>query len=218
MAQHAFSFITDSGLLEEIEKLGVYHTFQPGDIIIPPEKYIRCIPLIIKGTIRVSRVDSEGNELFLYYISTGQSCAVSFGACLTDKVSCIKAVAEEEIELISIPVKIAREWFRQFENWRTYVAMTLGDRFDELIKAIDSIAFKRTDERLINFLSARSKALNSNTIHITHREIAGELSTSREVVSRLLKRLEQEKEVRLSRNKIELVSGAMDLGDISHKK
>lgn len=203
-AMTAFSFVNDPRLLEEIDRTGTHHTFNPDHIIIQNEKYIRIIPLIIKGTVKVSRVDDSGNELFLYYILAGQSCAVSISAYLTDRLCGIKAVAEEETELIAIPATAACRLFKEFPSWRTFVAMTLGDRFNELITTIDSIAFSRTDERLITFLFARSKAINSNIIHITHQEIANELSTSREVVSRLLKRLEQGQELKLSRNKIEL--------------
>jgi len=200
----SFDFISEPELLDEIEKVGVYCTYKPDEVIIKNERYIREFPLIIKGTVKVSRVDENGNELFLYYITAGQTCAISMSDHLADRQSCIRAVAEEETELISIPVASASNWYAKFKSWRTFVLMTMCDRFGELMKTLDNIAFTKTDERLMTFLFTKSKALNTNIIHITHQEIANELSTSREVISRLLKRLELEQELKLFRNKIEL--------------
>lgn len=204
MTKHKFNFITEPELLDEINKTGRILTFQSGDIIIHPEKYIKVIPLLLKGTVKVLRVDANGNELFLYYISAGQSCAVSLSTCLTDKLSNIKAVAEDDTELIAVSATNVTKWFAEYPGWRTFVLTTMENRFEELIKTVDSIAFSKMDERLIIFLSAKSKALATNTIQITHQEIATELSTSREVISRLLKQLEQKGKLRLFRNKIEL--------------
>ncbi len=197
-------FINEPELLEEIKKAGVQLTFEPGAVIVQPGKYIKVIPLLLKGTVKVLRTDGEGNELFLYYITSGQSCAVSLSTCLTDKLSNIKAVAEDEVELIAIPSQSAINWFTKYPGWRTFVLLTMNNRFDELIKAIDLIAFSKMDERLENLLLEKSKALHSKLIPVTHQEIADELSTSREVISRLLKQLEKKGKLTLYRNKIEL--------------
>jgi CRP/FNR family transcriptional regulator len=204
MTEHKFNFITEVELLEEIESTGELLTFKEGDIIVQPEKYIKVIPLLIKGTLKVTRVDPNGNEIFLYYITTGQSCAVSLSTCLTNKLSNIKAVAEDKIELIAISAINATKWFNKYPGWRTFVLQTMDSRFEELISTIDTIAFSKTDKRIESYLIARSKALNTNNIQITHQEIANDLSTTREVISRLLKHLEQEGKLTLFRNRIKL--------------
>ena len=198
-----FNFSSDPEFIDEIEKTGVYYSFKPHDIIIQNEKYIRVIPLIIKGTVKVSRVNREGT-LFLYYLEGGETCAMSVSAHLMNKPCRINAVAEDETELIAIPVTCCGKWYTQYPGWRDFIVQTLSEKFDVLLSAIDQVAFTNTDERLMAFLSSKSKVLNTNVIYMTHQEIANELSTSREVVSRLLKRLEQSQELKLYRNKIEL--------------
>jgi CRP/FNR family transcriptional regulator len=204
MSLSTFSFSKEPAFLEELERTGVCYSFKPGDVIVQNEKYCRVIPLIISGTVKVMRVDPNGNELFLYYLSAGESCAVSFAAYLSNSLCSIKAVAEEDTDLIAVPTADSRRWFGQYPAWREFAMNTLSDRMNALLQAIDNVAFTSTDERLLTFLSVKSKALRSNIIHITHQEIANELSTSREVVSRLLKRMEQDRELKLFRNKIEL--------------
>jgi CRP/FNR family transcriptional regulator len=199
-----FSFNNDPEFLDEIEKTGVYYSYQPNDIIIKNEKYVRAIPLIIKGTVKVSRVNREGNEIFLYYLEEGQTCATAVSAHLMNKPCRINAVAEDETELIAIPVANCYKWLTQYPGWRDFIMKALSEKCDVLLNTVDQFAFTNTDERLMAFLSSKSKVLNTNIIHMTHQEIANELSTSREVVSRLLKRLEQARELKLYRNKIEL--------------
>jgi len=205
MEEYKFDFINELELLNEINEIGTYLSFNSRDIIVKPERYVRVIPLVITGTIKVLRVDENGNELFLYYISAGQSCAVSLSTCITEKISNIKAVAEENTELIAIPVANAIKWFNNYPSWRNFVLQTMDNRFDNLIEAIDTLAFSKTDDRLKSYLEAKSKALNNSTITSTHQEIANELSTTREMVSRLLKNLEKKGFLKLSRNKIELI-------------
>ena len=204
MTLSAFSFGNDPELLEEIERTGTAYSFHRDDIIVQNEKYVRLIPLIVKGSAKVLRVDPDGKELFLYHISAGETCAVGIASYLSHQQCCVKAVAEEETEVIALPAAACCRWFSQFPAWRAFAMNALSEKMNVLMNVIDTIAFTRTDQRLMTFLSIKSKALKSNIIHITHQEIANELSTSREVVSRLLKRLEQEQEVRLFRNKIEL--------------
>ena len=201
-----FNFITEPDLLEEIEKTGKRLTFVSGDVLVQPEKYIKVIPLLIRGTVKVMRFDSKGHELFLYYITSGQSCAVSLSTCLTDKLSNIKAIVEEETELIAIPALEAARWFEIYPGWRSFVLLTMNDRFDELIKTVDQIAFSKIDDRILQLLQTKSEKLGTKQLHITHQEIATELSTSREVVSRLLKHLEKNGRLSLFRNRIELIS------------
>ena len=194
--------ISDPLLLEEIEKHGKVQFFEPGQSIIEPGQYIKMVPIILEGSVKVMRTDEEGHDLFLYYIESGETCAVSLTCCSTSNPSDIKAVAEEKTNILGIPIRKHEEWTNEFRQWKDFVALTYQKRFQEMLKVIDDIAFKKMDERLLKYLVVKSKQLNTLELSMTHHEIASELGTSREVISRLLKQLEKRKLVELGRNKI----------------
>ena len=206
MSNRKFDFLLEKGIREEFEDVGSNLEFNAGDIIVEPNKYIKVIPLVLKGTIKVIRETNGGNELILYYIRSGESCAVSLSTSLMNKLSNIKAVAEENVELIAIPSSVSSKWYEIYSSWRMFVLKTMDNRYDEIINALDSVAFKKIDERLVDYLKSKSEALQSNVLNITHQEIANELSTSREVITRLLKQLEQKGVLKLFRNKVEILS------------
>jgi len=129
MINQVFKFLTEPGLVAEIENTCKLLSFRTGDIIVEPLQFIRVIPLIIKGTAKILRVDPSGNEIFLYCISSGQTCAVSLSLCLTNKQSTVKAVAEDETELIVVPADSARRWFDSYPGWRVFVFQTMESRF-----------------------------------------------------------------------------------------
>lgn len=194
--------IKDPLLLDEIRKHGKILAFEPGQCIIEPGQYIKFVPVILEGAVKVMRRSEEGHELFLYYIEEGDTCAVSLTCCSTSSPSDIKAVAEEKTKILAIPVGKHEEWMNEFQQWKQFVALTYQTRFQELLKVIDDIAFKNIDERLLKYLVVKAKQLNTLELNITHQEIAMELGTSREVISRLLKQLEKRKLVELGRNKL----------------
>ncbi|WP_099371889.1 Crp/Fnr family transcriptional regulator [Sphingobacterium sp. 1.A.5] len=206
MSNRKFDFLLEKGIREEFDEVGSSLEFNAGDIIVEPNKYIKVIPLVLKGTIKVIWETNGGNELILYYIRSGESCAVSLSTSLMNKLSNIKAVAEENVELIAIPSSVSSKWYEIYSSWRMFVLKTMDNRYDEIINALDSVAFKKIDERLVDYLKSKSEALQSNVLNITHQEIANELSTSREVISRLLKQLEQKGVLKLFRNKVEILS------------
>ena len=206
MSNKKFDFLLEQGLRAEFDQVGIKLDFNTGDIIIEPNKYIKVIPILLKGTIKVIRETNEGNELILYYIKAGQSCAVSLSTSLMNKLSNIKAIAEEKVELIAIPSSTSVKWYDSYASWRMFVLRTMDNRYDEIINALDSVAFKKIDERLMDYLKAKTEAVQSNILNITHQEIANELSTSREVISRSLKQLEQKGILKLFRNKVEILS------------
>lgn len=195
----------EPALLAKIEQVGKLMHYKVGDVIMEPGKYIKIVPLLLKGSVRILREDGNGNELFLYYLTEGQSCAASMSIFFSEKQSNIKAIAEEDSDILGIPNEHALSWFNEYVSWRSFVMQTMERRFDELIQTVDTIAFSKTDERLLQFLFAKSKTLQTKLITITHQEIANELSTSREVISRLLKQFEKEGKLKLGRNRIELV-------------
>ena len=194
------SNISDPQLLEEIEKHGKVQVFEPVESIIEPGQYLKMVPVVLEGTVKVMRTDEEGHDLFLYYIESGETCAVSLTCCSVMNTSEVKAVAEERTKILAIPVWKHEEWTNEFRQWKEFVAQTYQKRFQAMFQAIDDIAFKKMDERLIKYLVVKSKQAKSNELSITHQEIARELDTSREVISRLLKQLENRKLVELGRN------------------
>lgn len=191
-------------LINEIERNGVLMKIEAGQTIIDYGDLIRQIPLVYSGTIKVSRKNEQGHELLLYYVHSNESCAMSFTCCMMNRFSEIKAVAEEDVEIIMIPNKVMDEWMMKYASWKSFVMLTIQNRFNELLKTIDSIAFQKLDERLIHYLKEKSKTSNSAVLNLTHQQIADELATSRVVISRLLKQLENEQKLVLYRNQIKI--------------
>lgn len=189
-----------------VESVGTVRSMPAGEVILQVDSYIRSIPIVLQGSLKIFREDEEGNELFLYYVNEQESCALSFVCCLMQEKSKVKAVADEDTTLLLIPVEYMERWMNDFPKWKNFVLQTYRQRFEELLKTIDSIAFQKMDERLQQYLKEKAHALQSNEIIITHQQIANELHTSREVISRLLKQMEKQNLVSLSRNKITLLS------------
>lgn len=198
--------IFDSNIVEEIIRVGQYHEFIPGEEIMRPGQYIKAIPFIIKGSVKILREDNDGKELLLYYLGDNDSCAMSLTCCMSLRKSEVRAVAEEKTQMLMIPVEFVEEWMEKYPGWKSFVFSTYQKRFEEMLTTIDSIAFKKMDERLLEYLEKKSNMLSTKDFNITHEEIARDLGTSREVISRLLKQLERMGDVKLSRNKIELLS------------
>lgn len=194
--------IIDLKLIENIRKFGKLVSFQPNEVIIEPGNYIKSVPIVIEGTIKVLREDEEGKEVFLYYLEPGDTCAITLTCCSTYLPSEIKAIAEEPTMIISIPINKHEDWTHEFKQWKEFVAQTYQKRFNELLRTIDDIAFKKMDERLIKYLNRKARQSDSNILKITHQEIARDMGTSREVISRLLKQLENDGHITLSRNLI----------------
>lgn len=200
-------FITDPQLLGAIEKEAKVMEFEAGQTIIDKGQYIKMVPIILQGSVKVLRTDDAGHELFLYYIESGETCAVSLTCCSTSTPSDIKAVAEEKTVILGVPVRKHEQWTNEYRQWKDFVALTYQKRFQELLLTIDAIAFQKMDERLLGYLITKSKQLKSLELSITHQEIASELGSSREVISRLLKQLEKKKLVELGRNIIYVRDG-----------
>jgi CRP/FNR family transcriptional regulator len=197
--------IAERELQEEIVAVGKIMQFRAGETIMDYGAYIRMIPLIIKGSIKVQRENEDGQELFLYYLQPGETCTMTFTCCMMNKRSVIKTVAEEDTEFIGIPMRYMDPWMSKYQSWKNFVMLSYDNKMAELVETIDEIAFKKMDERLLNYLEKKVQATNSNLIQATHQEIAYDLNASREAISRLLKQLEKEGQVKLGRNKIEVL-------------
>ena len=165
----------------------------------------KTIPVIVEGTLKVVREDDEGNELFLYYLQAGQTCAMSLNCCLMSKPSEVRATVEEDSVLISIPGDVAGEWMGNLPEWRDFIFNTYQLRFKEMLSTIDGIAFHQLDDRVFSYLQEKSKVHGDVNIKLTHQEIADDLNSSREVISRVLKILEKNERIELHRNRIKLM-------------
>jgi CRP/FNR family transcriptional regulator, anaerobic regulatory protein len=168
-------------------------------------RYIRMMPLIIKGTIKVFRMDETGREILLYYLSSNESCSMAYSCCVEAKKSEVRAIAEDEVELIAIPHLKLDDWLCKYPGWKNYIMRSFNERFLELLKSIESIAFHKLDERLTAYLKEKQRMSGSSVIKASHYLIADELATSRVVISRLLKQLENDKKIILYRNEIKLL-------------
>ena len=191
---------------EELLSTSQQLNFPSATEIVKPGQYIKVVPYVLSGVIKVLRINENGDELFLYYIRKGESCAESIAKSILNTTTNIKAIVEEDVELLAIPTEKVNQWFVKFPSWQLFVVKMLNQRYEELSHTLDNIAFKKVESRLIDYLKVKSEVLNSRVIIITHQEISSELATSREVVSRLLKALEIEGKVKLYRNKIEIIS------------
>jgi CRP/FNR family transcriptional regulator len=190
---------------QKLYEFGFAKTFSEGDIILNDNSYIKAIPIVTNGSIRVMRTDEDGREILLYYIKAGESCIMSFLGGLHQDTSKIKAVAEEETEVLFIPIDKISFLIKEFPEWLDYIFRLYHKRFEELLEVVNAVAFKKMDERLINFIKKKCEMTQKQTLFITHEQIANELGTARVVVSRLLKQMEENGYVKLGRNKITLM-------------
>ncbi len=201
-----FKTIFEQELLDEIEGLAESASFVAGDIIMDYGQIIRQMPILLTGSVKISRKDEEGHELFLYYINQHETCAMTFTCCMMRNASEIKAVAEDDVEMLLLPIDVMDKWMMKYTTWKSFIMRTIMLRFNELLKTIDQIAFQKLDERLIHYLLEKSKINNSTVITLSHQIIADDLATSRVVISRLLKKLENDKKIILYRNQIKIMS------------
>tara|TARA_Y100001934_G_C12266975_1_gene732895 strand:+ start:659 stop:1321 length:663 start_codon:yes stop_codon:yes gene_type:complete len=200
-----FPVFHNDQLLDRIAKEArVFHN-EEESVVVELGDFAKWIPLVIKGAIKISRADTEGGEIFLYYLYPGQTCAMTLNCCMVDKPSEVRAIAEAGSEFIGLPRKALPQWMLEFEEWRQFTLESYNERYENLLATIDAIAFQKLDERLIGLLRDKSIALGSTSVEVTHKRLAEELHSSREVISRLLKQLEKIGKVRLMRNKVELL-------------
>lgn len=189
-------------LKEEIIKHGENKIFTTGDIIIDYGTLVKYFPLVLKGRVKVFKEDENNNELFLYYISAGEACAATF-ACF-NKMSSIEAIADTEVVITLIPIALMETWIEKYPSWTRFILQSYQQRFEDVLQVLNEVAFNKLDERLMDYLEKQSEVFDTKSLKITHAQIATELNTSREVISRLLKKMEQDKIVLLKRNEIVL--------------
>ena len=194
-----------STLVEDIENNAIEQSISAGTTIMRTGQYIKNTVLVLSGSIKIYREDEDGGEFFMYYLQPGQACAISMICAAKNEQSQIMAKVVEEAELVMIPLHLMDKWMMQHRSWYEFVIETYRSRFEEVLTVIDSIAFRAMDERLEFYLKRHKDACGCSDLKLSHQEIANELNTSREVISRLLKKLEQRGHLKLHRNHIELL-------------
>lgn len=197
-----FSYLFDEEIIDNIKKVAILKSFKKNDIIIDIGQELQYIPLLLNGNIKVLREDEDGKELLLYVLEAGDTCAMSLTCCMGKSASKIRAIADEDVDVIMIPINEMHEWFHSNDSWRNFILQSYQIRFDEMLETIDTLAFMKMDERLFKYLTDQVKLTSSTTLEMTHQDIAEDLNTSRVVISRLLKQLEKEEKIELGRNKI----------------
>jgi CRP/FNR family transcriptional regulator len=200
-----FNGYFEPALLAEIQAKSMVMNVKAGETMLNPGQTIRAVPLLLNGVFKVSRVNEEGQEILLYYVKERESCAMTFTCCMMANPSVVRGTAEEDSELICVPVELMDEWYVRYPSWKRFVMTTVLNRFMEIIKCMDDVAFNNTDTRLMNYLKQKAEVTGSSLINLTHQEIADDLGTNRVTVSRLLKKQELEKKLLLFRNQIRLL-------------
>lgn len=201
----AYSFVFEEELLEEISEVGILKVFKENEMIIEIGDSVSSMPLLLSGAIKILREDQDGDELLLYFLERGDTCAMTLSCCLGNTKSEIRAVAEMPTKLIMIPIEKMEEWISKYKSWRDFVFESYHSRLSEMLDTIDTIAFLNMDERLLKYLRDKAKINQNELVQITHQQIAYDLHTSRVVISRLLKKLELKGTIALNRNSIEVI-------------
>ncbi|QBO57021.1 Crp/Fnr family transcriptional regulator [Chryseobacterium salivictor] len=197
--------IFQSDLVREIEESGNLKHFKAGETIVNMDSYIKNIPVVLSGSIKVIRTEEDGREILLYYLTPGESCIVSILSGMKNETSKIKAVVEEDADIMLIPADKAKEWVKKYPDWTEFIFDLYQKRFEELLDVVNSVAFQKIDTRLLHLIKQKVLLYKSKEISVTHQQLADELGITREATSRVLKQMEKEHLLILSRNKIELL-------------
>ncbi|KRP12741.1 MAG: hypothetical protein ABR95_11635 [Sphingobacteriales bacterium BACL12 MAG-120813-bin55] len=204
LRENALKVLEDSKLIEDLKTFSPTNVFPSEHSILENRDYIRYLPFLLSGTVKVIGEDDNGNEILLYYIYPGETCIMSVLGALNDERSKVRAVVDETAEIMMIPVEKTQYLVTRYPSWSAFIFRLYHKRFEELLKMVNSIAFTKVDHRLEELLKSKSRHANSPELNVTHKQLADELGTAREVVSRLLKQMEKEGKLELGRNRIVL--------------
>lgn len=201
----SYGNLFEEDLITEIAQVGTYKEVPAGHKLMEIGEYIKGMPLLISGVIKVMREDPDGDELLLYYLEQGDTCSMTMSCCIGQAKSEIRAIAETDAKLIMVPVRKMEEWTAKYRSWRNFVFESYNNRLNEMLQTIDTIAFLKMDERLVNYLREKARVNQDSIIRNTHQEIAYDLHSSRVVISRLLKKLEQMGKLEIHRNYLKIL-------------
>ena len=192
-------------VINEICQSGNSRIFKADETLVDIGMLITQMPLVISGSIKILTEDDKGDELLLYYLELGETCAVTLNCCTRKTKSTIRAVTETEAEILFVPVEKMDEWMVKYKSWRVYVLDSFNERLSEMVSAIDTIVFNSLEERLRRYIKDKAWMAKSAILHISHQDIANDLYSSRVAVSRLMKKLENDNFIEQQRNKIIVV-------------
>jgi CRP/FNR family transcriptional regulator, anaerobic regulatory protein len=192
-------------LIDDINANSMRHSFATGEVLMKTGQYIKHTVLILSGKIKIYREGDDGGEFLMYYLHSGQACAISMICATKSETSQIMAKVDEDAELLMIPLKLMEKWMLDHKTWYEFVIDTYRSRFEDVLEVVENIAFKAMDDRLVFYLKRHQQANESKIINLSHQDIANDLGSSREVISRLLKKMEQLGMLKLNRNQIELL-------------
>ncbi|QCX52736.1 Crp/Fnr family transcriptional regulator [Elizabethkingia sp. JS20170427COW] len=198
--------ILNSDFKNEITSSGGVKKLPAGSVMLDIDSYINYIPLVLSGSIKIVRTEESGKEILLYYLTPGESCISSILSGLSQNTSKVKAIVEEDAEILMVSLNKAKEWLKKYPEWTDFIFGLYQKRFEELLNVVNSVAFQKVDTRILHLLKQKSQLYQSPEIQVTHQKIADELGITREATSRILKQLEKEGNIILSRNKITLLS------------
>lgn len=201
----AYGKTFENELINEIVQVGTFKEVPEGFKLMEIGDVVRGMPLLISGVIKILREDEDGDELLLYYLEKGDTCSMTMACCMGDNKSEIRAIAETDTKLIMVPIQKMEEWTTKYKSWRNFVFNSYHERLNELLNTLDNIAFQKMDERLIGYLKEKARVTKDDIIHSTHQEIAYDLHSSRVVISRLLKKLEEMGKIKLHRNYLKIL-------------
>lgn len=193
-------------VIQLLQEHGSMQTITEGTIMMRTGQYVKNTIIVLKGSIKIYREDEDGGEFFMYYLLPGQACAISMICATKRETSQITAKAVEDAEVLTIPLQLMDKWMMEHRSWYEFVLDTYRKRFEEVLLVVNSIAFKAMDERLELYLQRQKDVCQCNDIQLSHQEIATDLNTSREVISRLLKKMEQKGLIELHRNHISFLN------------
>ena len=195
----------DTELIGKLEEVGEIRHFKAGEMLMRTGQNIRSTVLVLDGLVKIYREDDEGNEFFMYYLQPGQACAISLICASKQERSQVMAKADKDTDVLTVPLSYMDEWMAQYKSWYQFVLETYRSRFEEVLLTIDHIAFRNMDERLVFYLKKHQQTLNTNIITTSFTEIASELNSSREVISRLMKKLAEKGMIKLLKSGVEIV-------------
>lgn len=200
-----FPVFTQHDLLQEIVEKSQRLEILAGEQIIGVGSLVKVVPLVLDGSIKVIREDEEGNEIFLYYIKSGESCAMTLSSCLRRETSSVKAIVERRADVLALTADVVYDLAHRYPSWSDFTTETYARRFEEMLEVIDHVAFHKMDVRLLKYLIDRSHLLHSKVLTVSRTQIAKDLNSSREVISRLLKQMEKNSLIRIMGSEIELM-------------
>jgi CRP/FNR family transcriptional regulator, anaerobic regulatory protein len=196
---------SSTSLTQEIDDIGFIDSFKKNTVILKEKSYVKVIPLVVSGLIKIYKEEENGHEVLLYYIKPGETCIVSVMAAEKDEKVNVKGVVEEDCTVILIPKHKLYNLRKNYPKWNLYIYEQFNDKFDEVIDMVKVLTFSNKEKRLEDYLIKKASLNSSKVVKKSHQEIANELGSSREVISRLLKKLEKEGKIELSLRNIKIL-------------